>query len=180
MSSALVPKILTSVKTISSKQGKIATLVNWIKTKVGSIFEFLFGTSSLLIKIAFIFQTFMGLLSAILSAILLFSNLGMIKNLITGVTDDSDVFLDKIVQMFSQYPDFNTLIAQMDSNMTSLSSSYFTPPVTFTSILNTFGIGEAFNTILTCALQGVAFVISIRILMWSLSRLKLTVTRPLG
>lgn len=176
----ILARIASVIKGIFGRQGKIASILNWIKTKVGGIFEFLFGTSSLLIKIAFIFQTIMGLISAIFSLILLFNNLGMIKDLITGVTDDTGTFLDKLVSMFSQYPDFNSVIAGMDSSMSSLSSSYFSPPVTFTSILQTFGIGDAFNTILSCALQGVAFVISIRILMWSLSRLKLTITRPLG
>ena len=176
---SILSRILASIRSIFGKSSKTVSILNWIKTKVGSIFEFLFGTSPFLLKIAFIFQTLMGLVSAIFSVILLFSNLGMIKNLISGVTDNTDTFLDKIVSMFSQYPDFNTVISSMDSQMGSL-STYFSPPVTFTSILNTFGIGEAFNTIFTCALQGVAFVISIRLLMWSLSRLKLTITRPLG
>lgn len=178
---SILSRIAGFVKGIFTRQGFIARLAGGIKTKVGSIFEILFGTSSFLLKVAFIFQTLMGLVSAIFSLILLFNNLGMIRNLISGVTDNTDTFLDKLVNIFSQYPNFNTLIGQMDSAMVSLQAgTYFRPAVTFTSIINTFGIGEAFNTIMSCALQGVAFVISIRLLMWSLSRLKLTITRPLS
>ena len=122
----------------------------------------------------------MSLVSLIISVIMVYLNFGTIKDLLLGIREDSSTWLDKIVNLFSQYPTFNSLIADMDSNMTSLSGSYFNPAVTFTSILQTFGIGDAVNTIITCALQGISFVISIRIMMWSFSRIKLSITKPLG
>lgn len=159
---------------------KLTDKLTDIKTNVGEIFETVFGASSLLIKVVFIFQAILSLISLIVSVILLYLNFDNIKDLIVGIKDGSDTWLDKIVNLFSQYPTFNSLISEMDSNMTSLSGSYFSPAVTFTSILQTFGIGDAVNTILTTALQGIAFVISIRLLMWSMGRLKLSITKPLG
>ena len=169
-----------ATKYFPKKDNFIIRFLRKIRDGVSGVFETLFNTSSWLLKLGFVIQTIMGLISLVFSVILLFKNFGTIKDLMLGVTDGSDKWLDKIVNLFSQYPTFSSLIADMDASMTSLSTSYFTPPVTFTSILQTFGIGDAFNTICTCALQGIAFVISVRILMWSLSRLKLTITRPLS
>ena len=177
----VLSRIAGFVKAIFSRQGFIANLLRSIKTKVGSAFEFLFGGASFAIKFMFVVQTIMGLISALFSLFLIYRNIDMIKDLINGVTGNTDTFLDMIVKAFSMYPNFNALIGQMDSAMVSLQAgTYFRPAVTFTSIINTFGIGEAFNTIMSCAIQGVAFVISIRLLMWSLSRLKLSITRPLN
>lgn len=62
--------------------------------------------------------------------------------------------------------------------MSSL-TNFFSPPLTFTKILQTTGIGDAVNTIIVCAVQGVAFVISMRLLFWSLGRVKLTMIKPI-
>lgn len=125
-------------------------------------------------------QAIMSLVSLVISVIMVYLNFNTIKDLLFGIREDSSTWLDKIVNLFSQYPTFNSLIADMDTQMTSLSGSYFSPAVTFTSILQTFGIGDAVNTIITCALQGIAFVISIRLMMWSFSRIRLSITKPLG
>lgn len=151
-----------------------------IRTKIGEIFETVFGASSLLIKLLFIIQAIMSLVSLVVSVIMVYLNFNTIKDLLLGIREDSSTWLDKIVNLFSQYPTFNSLIADMDSSMSSLSSSYFHPAVTFTSILQTFGIGDAVNTIITCSLQGIAFVISVRLMMWSFSRIRLSITKPLG
>ena len=53
------------------------------------------------------------------------------------------------------------------------------PALTFSRILEITGIGDAVNTIIVCAVQGVAFVISMRILFWSLARVKLRMIKPI-
>lgn len=170
-------RILEILKRGFSRTGGIFSR---IRTKIGEIFETVFGASSLLIKLIFIVQAIMSLVSLVISVIMVYLNFSTIKDLLFGIREDSSTWLDKIVNLFSQYPTFNSLIADMDTQMTSLSGSYFSPAVTFTSILQTFGIGDAVNTIITCALQGIAFVISIRLMMWSFSRIRLSITKPLG
>lgn len=147
---------------------------------IGAIFETVFGASSLLIKIVFIFQALVSLVSFIFSAILVYKNIDTVVDLMKGVYEGNATWLDKLVNIFSQYPAFDSVIADVDHAMVSTSgANYFTPTLTLTGIIQTFGIGDAFNTIITCAIQGVGFVISMRLLMWSMSRIKLAVTKPL-
>ena len=173
----LLVRILGVIKRGFSRTGGVFSS---IRTKIGEIFETVFGASKILIQLSFIVQGIMGLVSTVITVIMVYLNFNTIKDLLLGIREDSSTWLDKIVNLFSQYPTFNSLIADMDTQMTSLSGSYFSPAVTFTSILQTFGIGDAVNTIITCALQGIAFVISTRLMMWSFSRIRLSITKPLG
>lgn len=168
---AFIPKIYNKIKSGFSD----------LNVKIGSIFETVFGASSTLIKIVFIFQALLSVVSLIVSAILVYQNIDTIVDLMTGVYEGNSAWLDKLVSIFSQYPAMEDVIADVDHAMVNTSgANYFTPALTLTGIIQTFGIGDAVNTIITCALQGVGFVISMRLFMWSMSRIKLSVTKPLG
>lgn len=168
---AFIPRIFGAVK---GGFGRLAV-------GVGSIFETVFGASSLLIKIVFIFQALVSLVSFIFSAILVYNNIDTIVDIMRGVYEGNSTWLDKLVNVFSQYPAFDSVIEDVDTAMRSTAgANYFDPALTLSGIIQTFGIGDAFNTIITCAIQGVGFVISMRLFMWSMSRIKLSVTKPLS
>lgn len=168
---AFIPRIFGAVK------GGFAR----IGVAIGSLFETVFGMSSLLIKIVFIFQALISVVSFIFSAILVYKNIDTVVDIMRGVYEGNATWLDKLVNIFSQYPAFDSVIADMDKSMVSTAgANFFEPTLTFSGIIQTFGIGDAFNTIVTCAIQGVGFVISMRLFMWSMTRVKLNVNKPLG
>lgn len=168
---AFIPRIFGAVK------GGFAR----IGVAVGAVFEAVFATSSFLVKIAFIFSALVNIVSFIFSAILVYKNIDTVVDIMRGVYEGNATWLDKLVNIFSQYPAFDSVIADVDKAMVSTAgANFFDPALTFTGIIQTFGIGDAFNTIITCAIQGVGFVISMRLFMWSMSRIKLNINKPLG
>lgn len=168
---SFIPRIFGAIK------GGFARVV----VGVGAVFETVFAASSLLIKIAFIFQALVSIVSFIFSAILVYKNIDTVVDIMRGVYEGNASWLDKLVNIFSQYPAFDSVIADVDRAMASTAgANYFDPALTLTGIIQTFGIGDAFNTIITCAIQGVGFVISMRLFMWSMTRIKLSVNKPLG
>lgn len=167
---AFIPRIFKSLK------GGFASLA----VKIGAIFEVVFGATSLLIKVVFILQALLGLISFVISAILIYNNFETVVDIMRGVYEGNASWLDKLVNVFMQYPAFSEVIADVDSAMsTTAGANYFTPTLTLSGIISTFGIGDAFNTIVTCAIQGVGFVISMRLFMWSMTRVKLSITKSL-
>lgn len=57
--------------------------------------------------------------------------------------------------------------------------TYFNPVPTFSKILQVTGIGDGVNSIIVCAVQGVAFVISMRLMFWALGRVKISMVKPI-
>lgn len=161
--------------------GKLKEIAGKASVKIDGIFETVFGASSTLIKIVFIFQAFLSLISFVVSAILLVKNIDTVVDLMRGVYEGNSFWLDKLAKIFADYTSFDAVVTDMDAAMSSTAGAqFFEPTLTFSGILQTFGIGDAFNAIITCALQGIGFVISMRLFMWSMGRIKLSVTRPLG
>lgn len=149
-----------------------------IRAKIDKLFEVVWGTRSFLERIKFLLGSLFTLFSMALNLFFVYNSLDTLVDVVQSGIDGQDVWLDKLALTFTDYPSFMDVIATMDTEMTAL-QNFFSPPPTFTYILKVTGIGHALNSILACAVQGVAFVINMQILKWSLSRINLTMIKPI-
>lgn len=133
--------------------------------------------SSLQAKIGWFIGGIVAILGGISSLLFTILNVDTLVDLVKGTVQGQNFWLEKLENIIKGYPSFQDLVTQMDGQMSAL-STYFTPPLTFTRILTMFGIGDAVNTIIVCAVQGLAFVISMRILFWGLGRVKIRMVKP--
>lgn len=154
------------------------SLADKVNKKLDGFFDFSWTLGSLFGKLSFIVKGVFAILAAISGLIFAWMNIGSIIDLVKGTVQGQSFWMEKLSNVVKGYPAFNELVIGLDNNLSAL-STYFSPPVTFTRILQVTGIGDAVNTIIVCAVQGVAFVISMRLLFWSLGRVKLTMIKPI-
>lgn len=152
-------------------------LMQWNK-KLDEWFNISWLIRSMYAKIAAIFAGFVGLVSAIGSLIFAVMNVGSLVDIVKGTVMGQDAWLSKLENVLKGYPSFQSVIASMDSQMSAL-GAYFNPVPTFSRILAITGIGDAVNSIIVCAVQGVAFVISMRLMFWALGRVKISMVKPI-
>ena len=138
----------------------IHSLANKVNKKLDGFFDFSWTLGSLFAKIGFVIQGIFSIIFAFASLVFAIMNVGSIVDLIKGTVQGQSFWMEKLSNVVKGYPAFNELVLDLDSNLLAL-SSYFDPPVTFTRILQVTGIGDAVNSIVVCAVQGVAFVISL-------------------
>ena len=172
-------------KLLAKLWGKIDALVAPIRDgvkkankKLDTFFDFSWTLGSLFAKLSFIFQGIFSIIFGFASLIFAIMNFGSLVDLVKGTAKGSSFWLEKLQNIVSGYPSFQSLVTSMDSSFLGL-GNYFTPQLTFTRILQVTGIGDAFNSIVVCAVQGIAFVISMRLLFWSLGRVKLRMVKPI-
>lgn len=158
--------------------GPIRNTVKKINKKLDPFFSFSWELGSLFAKIGFVFQGLVTIVMGIFSLIMVILNFSSILDVIKGTMEGQSFWLEKLENVISGYPSFQSLVTSMDANLASI-GSYFSPPLTFSYILRVTGIGDAVNTIIVCAVQGIAFVISMRLLFWSLGRVKLRMVKPI-
>jgi hypothetical protein len=158
--------------------GPIKNVVKKINKKLDPFFSFSWELGSLAAKIGFIFKGLVAIVMSIFSLILVILNLNSIVDVIKGTVQGQSFWLEKLENVISNYPSFQSVVTTMDSHLSAV-GTYFTPPLTFSYILRVTGIGDAVNTIIVCAVQGLAFVISMRLLFWSLGRVKLQMVKPI-
>ena len=154
------------------------SLANKINKKLDGFFDFSWTLGSLFGKLAFVVRGIFALLAAFAGLIFAWMNVSSLIDIVKGTVQGQSFWLEKLSNVVKGYPSFQQLIIGLDNNLSAL-SDYFTPPLTFTRILQVTGIGDAVNSIIVCAVQGVAFVISMRLLFWSLGRVKLTMIKPI-
>lgn len=154
------------------------SLTDKINKKLDGFFDFSWTLGSLLAKVGFVVQGIFSLIFGFVSLVFAIMNVDSIVDLVKGTVQGQSFWMEKLSNVIKGYPAFNDLVISLDGNLSAL-SSWFTPPVTFTRILQVTGIGDAVNSIIVCAVQGVAFVISMRLLFWSLGRIKLTMIKPI-
>ena len=158
--------------------GPIRNVVKKINKRLDPFFSFSWELGSLSAKIGFIFQGLVTIVMGIFQLIMVILNFSSIVDVIKGTMKGQSFWLEKLENVISEYPSFQSLVTSMDANLSSI-GTYFTPPLTFSYILRVTGIGDAVNTIIVCAVQGLAFVISMRLLFWSLGRVKLQMVKPI-
>lgn len=158
--------------------GPIRDGVRKINKKLDSFFDFSWTVGSLFAKIGFIVQGIFSLVFGLASLLFAVLNFGSIVDLVRGTVRGQSFWMEKLQNVLSGYPSFASLVDAMDAELGSI-GNYFTPPLTFSRVLAVTGIGDAVNSIIVCAVQGVAFVISMRLLFWSLARVKLRMIKPI-
>ena len=149
----------------------IREAVNKINKKLDPWFEFSWSVQTLRGKIATILKG-MG----VFSLFFVIQNVKQITDVVSDAAKGQNVWLSKLETALSHYPSFSSVIASMDSAMSSI-GTFFSPPLTFTHIIQTFGIGDAVNSIIVCAVQGVGFVITMRLMFWALGGVKIHMTK---
>ena len=93
-----------------------------------------------------------------------------IKRLLSSIGDPQSALLDYIAGAMQYLPySFDTLIASVDSQLSSATSRFFNPPITLTYMLRVTGVGEAFNQIMMSVIQGAVFVFSVYLVRWAFS-----------
>lgn len=149
-----------------------------LNKKFDTFFDVSWTLGSLLQKVGYLVQGVFSIIFGIASLIFAITNFGTLVDIVKGTVQGQSVWLEKLSNVVKGYPSFQSLVTSLDSQLSAL-DSYFSPSLTFTRILNITGIGDAVNTIIVCAVQGVAFVISMRLLFWSLGRVKLQMIKPI-
>lgn len=152
--------------------------VKRLNKKFDGFFDFSWTLGSLLGKLSFIIKGIFAIIFGFASLVFAILNFKSIVDVVTGTIRGQAFWLEKLENVIKGYPSFQSLVIDMDNHLSAM-GTFFNPPLTFTKILQTTGIGDAVNTIIVCAVQGIAFVISMRLLFWSLGRVKLTMIKPI-
>lgn len=158
--------------------GGIRNAVSKLNKKFDSFFDFSWTLGSLFAKLGFVFQGILTIVFGFASLVFAILNFGSLADIVSGTVKGSSYWLEKLQNVLGDYPSFSSLVSSMDSQFSAL-DNYFTPPITFSYILQITGIGDAVNTIVICAVEGISFVISLRIMFWSLGRVKLRMIKPI-
>lgn len=85
----------------------------------------------------------------------------------SAVINPQEQMLDWLAQAFASLPSLNDLIAELDLILYNLTQPYFTPPITFTYLLQVTAIGECFNQYLQALISTLIFVFSMFIVRWA-------------
>lgn len=85
----------------------------------------------------------------------------------SAVINPQEQMLDWLAQAFASLPSLNDLIAELDRILYELTQPYFTPPITFTYLLQVTAIGECFNQYLQALISTLIFVFSMFIVRWA-------------
>lgn len=84
-----------------------------------------------------------------------------------AVINPQEQMLDWLAQAFASLPSVQSMIVSIDSWMSTFTAPYFTPPVTFTYLLQVTAIGECFNQYLQSLISTLIFVFSMFIIRWA-------------
>lgn len=84
-----------------------------------------------------------------------------------AVLNPQEQMLDWLAEAFASLPSIQELIESLDTVMYNLTSPYFTPPITFTYLLQVTAIGECFNQYLQSLISTLIFVFSMFIIRWA-------------
>lgn len=95
-----------------------------------------------------------------------------------AIIDPQGQMLDWLSEAFEALPSLSELVEGIDNTMYSLTAQYFTPPVTFTYLLQVTGVGACFNQYLQALISTLLFVFSIFLVKWAFSN-KFTFTKSL-
>lgn len=93
-----------------------------------------------------------------------------IKRLLSSIDDPQTALLDYIHSAMQHLPyTFTSVLNSVDSQISSMTSGIFNPPLSLTYMLRVTGIGEAFNQIMMSFIQGAVFVFSVYLVRWAFS-----------
>lgn len=109
-------------------------------------------------------------------------NFVQVKKLLGAIGDPQGYLLDYISSALEKLPfSLSSLVADLDAMLASFTSGYFTPPITFTYLLQVTAVGECFNQLLMSAIQNTIFIFSIYLIRWAFTNnVSYTQTPPKG
>lgn len=84
-----------------------------------------------------------------------------------AVINPQEQMLNWLAEAFGHLPSLQELIAGLDEVLRDLTTGYFTPPLTFTYLLQVTGVGECFNQYLQSLISTLIFVFSMFIVRWA-------------
>lgn len=162
-------KKITSILKMIHEKGLLETL----KTLKGAIIAFfdamLAGTGTLVI-IAEGVKKILGFLGLGVAATTGAVGAKQVFDLTKAVIDPQAQLLDWLSEAFSSLPNIQDIIDSIDTLMYQYTQKWFTPPVTFTYLLQVTGIGEAFNQILQAMIQTLIFIFSVFVVRWAFTQ----------
>lgn len=95
-----------------------------------------------------------------------------------AILDPQSQMLNWLDEALSALPDINELFAGLDNMLISMTTGYFTPPLSFTYLLKVTAVGACFNQYLQALISTLIFVFSIFLVKWAFSN-KFTFTKSL-
>lgn len=95
------------------------------------------------------------------------ASVGQIWNLFNSIADPQKALLDYLSDALGSVESFSTLLTNIDNSVAGITGQAFTPAVTFTSMLQMTGVGEAFNQIMMSTIQGLTFIFSVFVVRWA-------------
>lgn len=144
----------------------------WIGKKFDDFSSIFLGKQGFFVKLFFVFQSVVSLLSALISAVLILSTFNQIFNLGKSVINPRGYFMNLLAEQLDNLPSWSSLFSAVDADLCSSTSSVFRPCLTLSGFWAKCGISYFLNQTLQALLQAVAFSISIFLLRWSMSRLR--------
>lgn len=93
-----------------------------------------------------------------------------IKRLLASINDPQAALLDYLASAVKALPmSFSDILNSLDSQLSSATSQFFSPPISVTYILRVTGVGEAFNQCMMAVIQGAVFIFSVYLVRWAFS-----------
>lgn len=87
----------------------------------------------------------------------------------SAIIDPQNQMLDWLSEAFEALPNLDELIQGVDNMFISMTTGYFTPPISMTYLLQVTGIGACFNQYLQALISTLIFVFSIFLVKWAFS-----------
>lgn len=156
-----------TAKTAQTTQRKSAGDGKGILGRLYSIFEHMLNTTGMLVVIIEGLKKFIGFVGVGGAVFSGGASVGQIWNLFNSIVDPQKALLDYLSDALGSVESFTTLLSNIDSSVASITGAAFSPPVTFTTMLQMTGVGEAFNQIMMSTIQGLVFIFSVFVIRWA-------------
>lgn len=127
-----------------------------------------------------IIQLIFTLLSVIATVITAFAGFDNLLSIATDVKGPAGQIVDYMYSLITGFIPFslNSLYQTLDNSLTiSGENSPFTPPLTFSGLMNTLAFNETFNSVMMSLIEGLVFVLNVRFLRWSIGNLRVKFKR---
>lgn len=129
-----------------------------------------------------IVQTIFTVIMLVVSVIQVIAGFDMGLSFLTDVKGPAATVVDTMYSTITGFLpfSFDSLITSVDTALGMGQGGPFTPAFTFNGFLNTIAFKEVFNTVMMSLVNALLFVINVRFLRWSISRLGLKFRTPPG
>lgn len=134
------------------------------------------GIAGVITVLQFIFT----IISLVVTIITLFAGFDNLLSIAADVKGPAGQVVDYMYNLITGFIPFslNSLYQTLDNSLTiSGENSPFTPPLTFSGLMNTLAFNETFNSVMMSLIEGLVFVLNVRFLRWSIGNLRVKFKR---